>query len=439
MPWHIGKSKTCPASKPHAVIKDSDKSVAGCHVSEAKAKKQLAALYASEERSMSKLEQLKARINKLFEKEIEQERVQHQLALQTRSTVQRQKNGQHRLFSVSAVSAVNRVGEIDARQLFDSFVEHWQAGNPVERDFMHLGRLGEPFVTGDIDFVGRDGNVLVTSTLYRDTPIANGEIQERLENPDYWGDSVAYLPLDQPEFIEVDGESVAVFNSGTLRFISTVPEELAASHFTAGNMEQQEVGRMWNDLSESTKNELVKVLGGEDKAQAHWAQFVDPINRQIEEEELVTRTQKTETEPVVVDGKIEDVSEAKAEVVETVVELDDAAVSEVARRVAEADAVKALFTPLMERISQLEESVQSLSDELKERDKTEDVMRAKVAELERSEEEKLIEMVDDFPRRQKITVTHRPSINTNDEVIVSSTEQAESALEGWGKKEFYDS
>jgi uncharacterized coiled-coil DUF342 family protein len=204
-------------------------------------------------------------------------------------------------------------------------------------------------------------------------------------------------------------------------------------------MEQQEVGRMWNDLSESTKNELVKVLGGEDKAQAHWAQFVDPINRQIEEEELVTRTQKTETEPVVVDGKIEDVSEAKAEVVETVVELDDAAVSEVARRVAEADAVKALFTPLMERISQLEESVQSLSDELKERDKTEDVMREKVAELERSEEEKFIEMVDDFPRKQTITVTHRPSINTNDKVNVSSTEQAEAALEGWGSKEFYDS
>lgn len=49
MPWHIvPDSESCPASKPFAVIKDSDGSVAGCHPSKAAAKKQLAALYANE-------------------------------------------------------------------------------------------------------------------------------------------------------------------------------------------------------------------------------------------------------------------------------------------------------------------------------------------------------------------------------------------------------
>lgn len=57
MPWHIAKSSSCPASKPWAVIKDSDDSVAGCHASEASAKKQLAALYANEEKSMDSIEQ----------------------------------------------------------------------------------------------------------------------------------------------------------------------------------------------------------------------------------------------------------------------------------------------------------------------------------------------------------------------------------------------
>ena len=52
MPWHIGKSDDCPPSKPYAVIKDSDGSVAGCHETESKAKKQMAALYASERKSM---------------------------------------------------------------------------------------------------------------------------------------------------------------------------------------------------------------------------------------------------------------------------------------------------------------------------------------------------------------------------------------------------
>ena len=239
MPWHIGKSKQCPASKPHAVIKDSDKSVAGCHKSEAKAKKQLAALYASEERSMSNLEKIWEKVKGLFEDEIEKERerTQVQVGIKTRSTIERQQDGGHRLISVSAVSAINRVGEIDGRNLFDSFIEGWKNGDQVQRDFMHLGVLGDPFITGDIDFMARDGNVFVTSTLYRDTPLAKGEIQYRLEHPEYWGDSIAYFSFSEPESVEVDGENVMVFNDGTLRFVSTVPEELAASHFTMGNLE----------------------------------------------------------------------------------------------------------------------------------------------------------------------------------------------------------
>lgn len=50
MPWHIGSSDSCPASKPHAVIKDSDGSVAGCHETKDQARKQLSALYASEQK-----------------------------------------------------------------------------------------------------------------------------------------------------------------------------------------------------------------------------------------------------------------------------------------------------------------------------------------------------------------------------------------------------
>jgi HK97 family phage major capsid protein/HK97 family phage prohead protease len=48
MPWHIGTSDSCPDSKPFAVIKDTDNSVAGCHATKAAAQKQLAALYANE-------------------------------------------------------------------------------------------------------------------------------------------------------------------------------------------------------------------------------------------------------------------------------------------------------------------------------------------------------------------------------------------------------
>ena len=48
MPWHVAKSSSCPASKPWAVIKDSDGKSVGCHPTKEKAEKHMAALYANE-------------------------------------------------------------------------------------------------------------------------------------------------------------------------------------------------------------------------------------------------------------------------------------------------------------------------------------------------------------------------------------------------------
>ena len=47
-PWHVGTNAKCPASKPHAVMKNDDGSLAGCHDSMDSAHKQMAALHASE-------------------------------------------------------------------------------------------------------------------------------------------------------------------------------------------------------------------------------------------------------------------------------------------------------------------------------------------------------------------------------------------------------
>ncbi len=53
MPYHIGKSSSCPSSKPHAVIKDSDGKVMGCHATQDDAAKQIAAIHASEGASVT--------------------------------------------------------------------------------------------------------------------------------------------------------------------------------------------------------------------------------------------------------------------------------------------------------------------------------------------------------------------------------------------------
>lgn len=51
MPWSVHKDDRCPASKPWAVVKDSDNSLEGCHMTEADAQQQQAALYANEGRA----------------------------------------------------------------------------------------------------------------------------------------------------------------------------------------------------------------------------------------------------------------------------------------------------------------------------------------------------------------------------------------------------
>jgi len=51
MPWSVKKDDRCPASEPWAVIKDADNSLEGCHMTEAEAQDQQAALYANEGRA----------------------------------------------------------------------------------------------------------------------------------------------------------------------------------------------------------------------------------------------------------------------------------------------------------------------------------------------------------------------------------------------------
>ena len=53
MPYMIGTADSCPADKPHAVMKADSGEVMGCHETEADANKQMAALHVNEKMSMN--------------------------------------------------------------------------------------------------------------------------------------------------------------------------------------------------------------------------------------------------------------------------------------------------------------------------------------------------------------------------------------------------
>lgn len=164
----------------------------------------------------------------------------HPTVNQSRTVIRQQADGRWRWYSISATSVLNRVGEIDSRDLFDSFITHAQeTGEYPIRMFYHQG---EGYRTGQADFLARDGYCYVTSGVFDDTPLARAEVAARQADPDYWGESIGFLPKADPDMVGIaEGINIPVYRRGINREISTLPEREAASLFT---VTRQEVQRM---------------------------------------------------------------------------------------------------------------------------------------------------------------------------------------------------
>jgi len=237
------------------------------------------------------------------------------IVTQSRTTIQRQQDGRYRWFSISCSAVLNRAGEIDSRALFDSFIAHAEEKKeyPI-REFFHAG---EKFRTGQCDYLARDDYLLITSGLYDDTEIGRAEVKARQESPDYWGDSIGFLPTQEPAKIRVaEGVDILAYDEGILQEISTLPEAMAAAWFTA-TPTIQEVNRM---LSTKQKEELVKLMGSVEVVDKWLDENSATRNREIADAGMVTRAQ----EPPVVEPE----TEAPQEFV-----LEEAALVELTKRV----------------------------------------------------------------------------------------------------------
>lgn len=313
-------------------------------------------------------------------------------------TVHRQSDGRYRWIGVSAASVLNRVGEIDSRDLFDSFIAYAkETGDYPIRMFFHRG---EQFRTGQADFLARDDNLLITSGLFDDTEIGRAEAEARMSDPDYWGDSIGYLPMEEPEIVRVNEVEIPVYRNGRLAEISTLPEARAASWFTNSNV--TEVRRMMTEVEFEAFAKLFQ--GDEDQARAWLESNVDPTNRAIAEDGLITRD----------DGEAEGKPEAEApeapeqeveqpEVQEREIELDDAAVAEIARSVEGlfTERTEAALAPISEQLTELVEAVQTMATNQAD-------IGERLEALEQDESDKQRKWVNDLPRRSKLNITYRP-------------------------------
>lgn len=203
-------------------------------------------------------------------------------------TVTRQADGRYRATMLACTAILNRVGEIDTSELFDDFVYHFNSGDEdeVRIDFYHLPGSE----VGTIDFVARDGYVLICSGLFDDDEIGRAFAEGIMRDAGYWGTSIMYQPTEG-EMMEVGRVSIPAYTRGILRRVSVLPEQHAASLFT-----DIELGGK-NRMNQIILDALKKLLGDNDELVGEVEQRVDGVNRAVPEDGLIARTTEDEQPP----------------------------------------------------------------------------------------------------------------------------------------------
>lgn len=165
-------------------------------------------------------------------------------------TIERQVDGKVRWYAWPAcTAALNRSGEIDSRDLFDSFIENIErTGEYPELDFFHLG---QELVLGRADYVTREDYAYCATGYFYDSEIARLAIKAIEKDPEYWGNSIQYYPSEPPEMMRTEDGEIPVYTAGVNRFISLLPEDTAASILTSISTEG--VDRMNKKVKEALK------------------------------------------------------------------------------------------------------------------------------------------------------------------------------------------
>lgn len=329
--------------------------------------------------------------------------------VESRTIVRQTESGRYRWIGISATSVLNRVGQLDSRGLFDSFIAHAEnTGKYPVRQFFHQG---ETFRTGQCDFLARDGFCLITSGLFDDTELGRLEAQARMREPDYWGDSIGFTSDDYEMWEVAEGVNIPVYLSGILREISTLPEEHAASWYTHANL--QEVNRM---LDDRVFEAFVKLFDGdEDKARAWLETNAEARNRAIEDANQLTRQKPPqanaqERDAGEANAPDADASESEPEATPNF-EIDEemmaALAAEVINRSAEqisemVDVAVEQYTAAFEKIT---EATEAMAEHLRS-------LSEKVESLMQEEAEKRDAWLADRPPAPRMTITYRPRAKT---------------------------
>lgn len=354
--------------------------------------------------------------------------------VQSRFFVRRQKDNTYRWTSIAATTVLNRVGEIDSSDLFDSFISHAKRTGKYPRlDFYHLGET-DPAVWefGTADYLARDGVCYIASgTFDEDHPLAKATIQQCQSSED-WGNSIEFYAYSEPEILVMEPEvKVPVYKEGENTRISVVLEQDAAGLFT-----RMGVGEKVERAMDKTTLEAVKKLFGEDEEGFEaFVQSVDGTNERVKNERLIHRAKAEDESENEDTAQVEEQDDGSA--VDYI--LDEEGLAVLAQQVMESDRIKTPLAAVQQSLDELKALVAGLVE--KRESDAKEISRLKkankdlveaVTALAQDEAVKQQTWSEDLPARRSVTFSYRPrdahNVDEDEEDVDDMAKQAERTL-----------
>ncbi len=198
-----------------------------------------------------------------------------------RSTIRQTDDGRWIGCSILCTATVNRMGILDSRQLFDSFVERFVGDGTEYINVLHLG--GGQSRIGSLRHVWREDKLLVG--IYEFTqgdPVAEAVAQRLAADEDgFWGGSIEFKHFGEPELVDVaDGIRLPMTHDGQLLGYSIARNQDCAAWYT-GNLVME------RSMTEKDRAVALALLGDEALVD-ELAERLDESNRALAG--AVTRT-----------------------------------------------------------------------------------------------------------------------------------------------------
>lgn len=342
---------------------------------------------------------------------------------QNRMIMRKQADNSVRWFLQASSAVLNRGGEIDSTELFDNMNRRAQESGKYP--FLTFYHLDELMRMGVADWVGRSDNILLASGLFdKDNPVADAMIRAYEKDPDFWGASINYFPLDGHMETIAENVRVPMYTDGEYYEISVLPETQACCLFTALHSE-----RKVTDMKKELRDALEKLFEGDAATLDVIVKAVDGDNEEIAKKRLISREAETST-PVPAETPSKTPAPAEEEE-EVQVELDDSAMTLIVSRTVEAFK-KEVLPGLNETISEIRAQAETATRELQElrasNQASSDKLSRSLQGLEKKYEAREQELQSDLPRSASVRITHRAKEQPDKNENPTSTQIAEETL-----------